>query len=48
MKKSKKAGDAKRLLKGIVVAALVITFAPAIKIALLCAVQVLNYVPNIP
>ena len=48
MKKTKKLGSVKPVLKGIVITTLVIAFAPAIKIALLCAVQVLNYVPQMP
>ena len=43
MKKS----NSKSLLKGIAFGAMIVVFAPAIKIALLCAVQVLNWIPSI-
>jgi hypothetical protein len=35
------------LVKGILFGALIVVFAPAIKIALLCCVQVLNWIPSI-
>ena len=43
MKKS----STKSLVKGILFGGLIVVFAPAIKIALLCAVQVLDWIPNI-
>ena len=43
MKKS----SSKSLVKGIVFGAVVVVFAPAIKIALLCAVAVLDWIPSI-
>ena len=43
MKKS----STKSLVKGILFGGLIVVFAPAIKIALLCAVQALNWIPSI-